>query len=139
MESRDFSATLSELDHIMSYLRSEMTKSGLVEKFAKQFEVALEEAVVNIINYAYAKPSGIIKLNTKFDSDSGSMEVIIRDKGKPFNPLLHECPNVPPKDLETQKIGGLGIHIIKKMVDSVRYEFVDGTNVLHLTKKINVS
>ena len=60
---------------------------------------------------------------------------LFKDTGIPFNPLEKEEVS-PPKDLSSQEIGGLGIHFIKKMVDSINYSYKDGSNTLILTKKI---
>lgn len=138
MEFTSFEAKISELDKILSYLKEQMKHCGVSEKAAMQFEVALEEAVVNVIHYAYTgQEVGSLDVKAYKDEASGCMEVVIRDHGVPFNPMCYDDSNVPPKDLQNQKIGGLGIHYIKKLVDEIDYDFVDSCNVLKLVKKVS--
>ena len=135
MDTKVYPAILSSLDGIMEYMRGVIYSSSICPKEGKKFEVALEEAVVNIIHYAYRTPSGIIEIGARLDDDRGHIVVKLMDRGVPFNPLEKEEIS-PPKDLATQEIGGLGIHFIKKMVDLIDYSYLDGTNILVLSKKI---
>ena len=135
MNTKVFPAILSSLDSIMEYMRSVIYASPICPKEGKKFEVALEEAVVNIIHYAYQTPSGIIEIGCSVDEAGDHIVVLLKDRGLPFNPLEKEEVS-PPKDLASQEIGGLGIHFIKKMVDMIDYERQDGANVLVLSKKI---
>lgn len=69
------------------------------------------------------------------DKNTGAIVVELKDMGIPFNPLKKEEVS-PPTDLHSQEIGGLGIHFIKKMVDTIEYFYQEGNNILRLTKKI---
>ena len=135
MDTKIFPAILSSLDQIMEYMRDVIYQSPICPKEGKKFEVALEEAVVNIIHYAYQTPSGLIEIACMLDESQNNIVVHLKDKGIPFNPLEKEEVS-PPKDLASQEIGGLGIHFIKKMVDLIDYSYEDGTNILILSKKI---
>lgn len=135
METKVFPAILSSLDQIMQYMRDVIYNSSICPREGKKFEVALEEAVVNIIHYAYQTPSGVIEIACSLDDSKENIVVYLKDRGIPFNPLEKEEVS-PPKDLDSQKIGGLGIHFIKKMVDLIDYKFENGENTLILIKKI---
>lgn len=119
----------------MNYMRTVIYNSSICPKEGKKFEVALEEAVVNIIHYAYQTPSGIIEIGCSLDDSGEHIVVELKDRGVPFNPLEKEEVS-PPQDLASQEIGGLGIHFIKKMVDLIDYRYQDGANILLLSKKI---
>ncbi|OPY68243.1 MAG: serine-protein kinase RsbW [Syntrophorhabdaceae bacterium PtaU1.Bin034] len=98
-------------------------------------ELALEEVLVNIINYAYQGKTGDIELSCKSDNKEWFI-MEIADTGSPFDVL-----SVPPPDLtadiDERKIGGLGIFFMKKLVDDVKYRREGERNVLELKMRLN--
>ncbi|MCQ2337086.1 MAG: ATP-binding protein [Paludibacteraceae bacterium] len=90
--------------------------------------LALEEAVVNIINYAYPDDGS---LRVEIANEGSNPMVTLCDSGKPFNPLEQNDTELS-NDLETRKIGGLGIMLMKQMTTSLRYERSLGENRLTL-------
>lgn len=102
-----------------------------------QINLAIEEAVVNIINYAYPKNvKGII--NVVAQANDNRLKFVISDKGRPFDPTARQeiNTNLP---IEDRQIGGLGIHLIRKIMDSINYERIDDENILTLRKYFNES
>lgn len=97
--------------------------------------LAIEEAVVNVMSYAY--PTG-----TKGDIDieaivrNQQLTFVISDSGKPFDPTTMEEIDTT-LSVEERDIGGLGIHLVRQIMDSINYERSDGKNVLTLTKKLD--
>ncbi len=136
MEKQIFPASISNLDRIMDYYRKILTVSGISHPHAKKFELALEEATVNIISYAYQTPEGMIEIEYKIKNDSQELIIILKDSGKPFNPCNDE-EFITPTTLSSQNIGGLGIHFMKNLVDKIEYSYSDKKNILTLTKNIN--
>jgi anti-sigma regulatory factor (Ser/Thr protein kinase) len=128
---KTFNAYLSEVSGIMDYI------VGLFPDFSEKttydIKLACEEILVNIASYAY--PDGGGQLVIKWENDTVNHKVRFKfvDSGIPFNPLLREDPDltVPMKD---KKIGGLGIMMVRKRMDSAEYEYIDGKNVLIVTK-----
>ena len=100
-----------------------------------QMNLAIEEAVVNIMNYAY--PQGTTgNINVEARLSDSSLVFVISDTGKPFDPTTQgEIDITLPA--EERPVGGLGIHLIRQLMDSVNYEYIDSHNILTLTKKIN--
>ena len=96
--------------------------------------LALEEAVVNVIDYAYpADTQGDIIIEAK--AKSKQLKFIISDKGKPFDPTTKsEIDTTLPA--EERSIGGLGIHLVRQIMDSINYERNNGMNILTLRKKL---
>ncbi len=136
MGSKIFPAHLSSLDEIMEYFRGVFSGVPFSDKEKKRFELALEEAVVNIIHYAYQTSDGKIEVSCKYDSAACTLVAKLKDSGRPFNPL--ELDKIKtPKSLEIQPVGGLGIHFMKELVDNIEYNYVEGVNTLTLYKKIN--
>lgn len=96
--------------------------------------LAVEEIVVNIVSYAY--PEGTDgELDIEVHADEEAMTLTFADKGIPFNPLAKEDPDTT-LGIEERPIGGLGIFLVKQMMDSVSYRYEEGRNVLIIKKKI---
>jgi len=100
-----------------------------------QINLAIEEAVVNVMNYAYPKGiKGDITIETK--ANDTQMIFIISDTGKPFDPTAKAEVDIT-LSAEDRAIGGLGIHLIRQIMDNINYERVDGHNILTLIKKLS--
>ncbi len=98
------------------------------EILKNQIDLAVEEIFVNIAHY-----SGTETAEIKASFDHGILEITFSDRGRPFNPLEKEDPDIT-LSAEKRKIGGLGIFLTKKFMDSVEYNFEDGKNILTLKK-----
>ena len=100
-----------------------------------QINLAIEEAVVNVMNYAYpAGTKGDITIEAK--ANKTEMFFIISDTGTPFDPTAKAEVDIT-LSAEDRSIGGLGIHLIRQIMDNINYERVDGHNILTLMKKLN--
>ena len=100
-----------------------------------QMNLALEEAVVNVMSYAYPEGTkGYVDISVQ--SDNGSLVFVISDSGKPFDPTTREEVDTS-LPAEQRQIGGLGIFLVRKMMDDIKYEYKDGHNILTLRKKLN--
>jgi anti-sigma regulatory factor (Ser/Thr protein kinase) len=100
-----------------------------------KIELSVEEAVENVVRYAYDGGIGWLEAGTSLDHDTLVLTIELRDAGTPFNPLEIPDPDITlPAD--EREIGGLGIYLCKKMMDSISYRYEDGNNVLTMTKKL---
>ena len=97
--------------------------------------LALEEAVVNVMEYAYpAGTVGDVEIDAMTEGET--IKFILMDSGTPFDPT--KKPEIDTTlSAEERSIGGLGIHLVRQIMDSVNYEYKDGKNVLTLKKIIN--
>lgn len=100
-----------------------------------KLRLSIEEAVENVVRYAYDGGIGWLEAGTSLDQNSLVLTIELRDAGVPFNPLEKEDPDVT-LSADERKIGGLGIFLCKKMMDSIDYRYEDGNNVLTMTKKV---
>lgn len=98
-----------------------------------KIRLSVEEIAENIVNYAYNNGNGFVEITTTLD-EAGMLIISFKDAGVPFNPLEKEDPDIT-LSLDERPVGGLGIFICKKMMDSVSYVFEDGCN--NFTMKIN--
>jgi sigma-B regulation protein RsbU (phosphoserine phosphatase) len=95
--------------------------------------LALEEAVVNVMSYAY--PSGTTgNVNIEAMANDKRLKFVISDWGTPFDPTAEKEVDTT-LSAEERPIGGLGIHLVRQIMDSINYERIDGKNVLTLRKK----
>ena len=122
-----------QLHSVLSFLEEELEKHGAGLKVVQQLDLALEEAFINVAKYAYeGKPVGSASVSLSFEDDE--VTICLKDTGMEFDPTAKEDPDTNAK-MEDRQIGGLGIYMIKKMVDSFEYERVNGYNVLTMKKK----
>lgn len=100
-----------------------------------QLRLAIEEAVQNIITYAYADAAAPW-LEVRAERQGGDLVITLKDGGRPFNPLKHEAPDLS-LPAEERPVGGLGIFLTRSMTDAVSYAYEDGCNILTLTKHLD--
>lgn len=99
-----------------------------------QMNLAIEEAVVNVMDYAYPKGvKGYVDIEVW--ADEQWLTFVITDSGKPFDPTTKGEVDIT-LSAEERDIGGLGIYLVRQMMDSIGYEYKDGHNVLTLKKKV---
>ena len=96
--------------------------------------LALEEAVVNVMSYAY-QPGTTGNVNIEAIANETRLKFIISDWGTPFDPTAEKEVDTT-LSAEERPIGGLGIHLVRQIMDSINYERIDGMNVLTLRKKL---
>lgn len=126
-EERVFPADVSLLPEITEFIRGFGEKSGLHLKKLKHLDVAVDEVVSNICNYAYVTPPGEILVQLK--SGEGRVSVSFIDEGVPFDPLEMDEPDIKA-GLFDRDTGGLGIFLVRRLMDEVHYKN-DGTkNIL---------
>ena len=125
---------LQEVPRLNAFVEEVCQEVGFDQIVTAQMKVAVEEAVVNVMKYAY--PAGQQRdVTIEAASNDARLKFTIIDCGKPFDPTVQSAADttLPAKE---RKIGGLGIHIIRQNMDSINYERIDQLNVLTLRKKI---
>lgn len=136
LERVSWPARLESLPLVQEYVENLAQRSGINGKRLIQLSVALEEVVVNIINHAYGQ-KGRGDILVGFDDQAEAVVVSLSDTGLAFNPLEAAEPDVEMALLD-RPIGGLGIMMVKKLMDEVRYERRNNENILYLTLNKNV-
>ena len=109
-------------------------EAGLDMATTMKLNLAIEEAVVNVMNYAYPQDTvGDIYIESQADDEQ--LEFDISDSGSPFDPTVRQEVDTT-LSAEERPIGGLGIHLVRQIMDSINYERVGGNNILRLVKKL---
>jgi len=136
MVSLNIKASTDNTGAAMDFIDKELLKYDLAAWLRPEILIAAEEIFVNIATYAY-KPAeeGYVKLTVSVENKA---KVIIQfeDSGLPFNPLEVKTPDLDAPITE-RKIGGLGIHYVRNLMDEVRYLYADGMNSLTISKKLS--
>lgn len=125
---------VQEVPKLAAFVDEVCEAAGMDMSTTMQMNLAIEEAVVNVMEYAYpAGTKGEVRIEaTTHDT---YVEFIITDDGKPFNPI--EKGDVDTTlSAEERSIGGLGIMLVKHYMDDTIYKYVDGQNVLTLRKNL---
>ena len=123
------------LEEVLGFVEDTLERSECSLKDLTAICVAMEEVFVNVANYAYGEGSGEVTLEIGFNTSTRVVTFRVTDQGVPFDPLQKPDPDIT-LSLEERQIGGLGIFIVKKTMDSVSYAYEDGKNILTMIKKI---
>jgi len=127
-------ADLQNLERLVQFVSSFARKQGFDPKRLQEIELGTEEALVNIFKYAYpGDPTGAVEVNCEYEKQTG-LVITLTDSGIPFD--IESLP--PPKlsaDITDRPIGGLGVYLIHKMMDDIRYRRDGNKNILTLFVK----
>ena len=126
---------MDEMDKIADFVEQIGEELHLSIALVTSINLALEEAIANVIMYAYPKDEDNKPILLTAEYKNGELDFILSDKGTPFDPT-----KVPEADVtlpvEDRPIGGLGIFLIRKIMGEVTYQRIDGENKLKMTKKL---
>lgn len=124
---------LPEIARLASLVESFGQQQGLPAPAVLDLNLSLEEVLTNVISYAY-DGAGERSIEVRLRVDGGEVSAEIEDEGRAFNPL-----DVAPPDtsagLDERKVGGLGIHLVRSVMDSLEYRRERGRNILTMKKR----
>lgn len=125
---------IQQIPQLAGFMEDVARDAGLETSMALSLNLALEEAVTNVILYAYPKGTdGLVDIEAIIRDNR--LDFVLTDSGKAFDPTA-----APEADItlgvEERAIGGLGIHLVRKIMDNVRYERIDGKNIFTMTKNL---
>ena len=135
MTNKTFPAKTDALSDVLGFVDEMLQNFDCPMKIQMAVCVAIEEVFVNVAHYAYGGGEGDMTLGIGFDEESRMITFRMTDKGVPFDPLKKPDPDIT-LSAEDREIGGLGIFITKKTMDSVTYAYENGENILTMVKKI---
>lgn len=129
--------SLSELDTLCQILQQFGEALGLSNKALFQICLAMEEVFSNIISYGYTDDA-VHWIKIAILHEQGILIIRLEDDGIPFNPLWAQEPDCECP-VEERKVGNLGIHLCKKVMDDMIYERCGNKNILTLKKDIKIT
>lgn len=124
---------LPELERVRSEVEAFLERCDVAGREAYHIQLAVDELVTNVILHAFETQGGR-PIDLVLMSEPGFVDMTLEDEGQPFDPLAVPEPDmdIPP---EKRRIGGLGIHFVRKTMDHLDYERKNGKNILHIRKK----
>ena len=112
-----------------------LEKYNCPPKVQMQLDVAVEEIFINVASYAYPQGTSTVNVTCHFSGSPATLEITFADKGVPYDPMKKKDPDVT-LSAEERGIGGLGIFMVKKTMDDMRYRYENGQNILTIVKKL---
>ena len=135
MKELTLPATLENIPAVTAFIDEQLEALDCSMKAQMQIDIAIDELFGNIAHYAYAPGTGTATVQADVSEKTKTLTVTFIDSGIPYNPLAKPDPDVT-LSAENRQIGGLGIYMVKKSMDEVRYRRENGENILTILKKL---
>ena len=131
-------ATVDDIPAVTEFVEGELTKIGCPMKTVIQFSIAIDEIYSNIVKYGYRKAPGPVTVQVIEKDEPHRVFLRFMDEGVPYNPLTSADPDVT-LSAEERDIGGLGIFMVKKSMDDMKYKYENDKNILTIMKTLDAS
>ena len=133
MKEMTVAARLENIEVVTAFIDAFLEDADCPVKTQMQIDVAVDEVMSNIAHYAY--PDGEGTVTVSIEEKENTVQIFFRDSGIRYDPLTAKAPDLS-LSAEDRPIGGLGIHMVKKMMDAVSYRYENGQNMLTLQKML---
>lgn len=133
MKSLTVPAVTAHLPQVMDFIHQQLADTACPPDTILHIDLAVEEMFVNIASYAYGQETGLVRIDYEQSAAPAYIEITITDQGLPFDPLSKSDADTT-LPAEKRNIGGLGIFLTKKVMDSVDYERRNNENIVRLRK-----
>ena len=128
-------ATIENMNTVTAFVDDFLDQIACPMKSKIQINIVIDEIFGNICHYAYKDSVGAVTVRVESGNTPKAVFLIFTDNGIPYNPLETEDPDITLSS-EERKIGGLGIYLVKKNMDEMKYEYVDQQNRLWMEKRL---
>lgn len=135
MESITVPAYDNDPDPVIEFVEGQLGERDCPPKALYQIQVAIEEILVNIVSYAGLSDADGVEVRCEVIDDPLRVVMQFLDGGVPFDPLAKEDPDISAEAI-VEREGGLGIFMVKQMMDDVTYTYEDGKNTLTILKRL---
>ena len=135
MKELTVEARLEQIPQVTAWIDAELEALECPMRAQLQIDVAIDEIFSNIARYAYGEGMGDATVRFDFDPAARVAAITFEDSGTPYDPLAKEDPDIS-LGAQERSAGGLGIFLVKKTMDGMRYRYENGKNILTLQKKI---
>ena len=135
MEIITVPAEAAALETVNAFIQEKLESINCPKRAKMQMMLAVEEIFVNISSYAYHPEVGLAEVGVDVNGDPSTVTIRFLDQGRPFNPLEKPDADITLSAQE-REIGGLGILLVKKIMDQVDYAYENGKNILIIKKEI---
>ena len=135
MKEMNIEATIDNIPTVTAWVDEQLEALDCPMKAQMQIDIAIDELFSNIARYAYNPETGPATVRVEVTENPLAVVITFIDKGIPYDPLKKEDPNTN-LPIEERDEGGLGIYMVKKTMDDIAYEYVDGQNILRIKKNL---
>ncbi len=135
MKELTVGASFDQIEVVTDFVNETLRALGCSVRARLQLDVAIDEIMSNIVRYAYSPGTGSVTVRLEALENPTAVRLSFIDRGVPYDPFTAKQPDVSAP-AEERAVGGLGIYLVRKTMDEVRYEYLDGQNILHITKRI---
>lgn len=135
MKELTIAATVENIQTVTDFVNEQLEAIGCPMKAQTQIDIAIDELFGNIVHYAYHPEIGAATVRVEVEEEPLAVRISLIDNGISYDPLARDDPDVT-LSAEEREIGGLGIYMVKKIMDNISYEYKDGQNILRILKKI---
>ncbi len=135
MKELTVDAKTENLDRVTDFINEELEARNCPLRTLHVIDIAVDELFGNIANYAYFPETGPVTVRVEVKNEPLCAVITFLDRGVPFDPLKKQDPDIT-LSAEERGIGGLGIYMVKKSMDGMRYEYNDGQNILTIEKNL---
>ena len=135
MQELNLEASVTNIPAVTDFVNAILEELDCPIKARLQIDVAIDELFSNIAQYAYAPGTGTATVRVETEQDPRAVILTFIDRGVPYDPLAAEDPDITAP-AEERSIGGLGVFLVKKTMDDVRYEYREGQNILRIMKRM---
>ena len=135
MKELTVEAIVEQIETVTEFVNAELEKLDCPMKARIQLDIAIDEIVSNIAYYAYGERTGTVTVRIEALQEENGVQLMFLDSGVPYDPLTRQDPDISA-EIEERKEGGLGIFLVRKTMDDMKYEYKDGQNCLTIRKSL---
>lgn len=135
MKELTIDATVENIDTVIAFVNEQLEAFGCSTHALHQIDIATDELFANIARYAYNPHVGPATVRVELNENPRKAVITFIDRGVPYDPLKKEDPDITLSS-EARPIGGLGIYMVKKSMDGIKYEYKSGQNILVIEKNL---
>lgn len=135
MKELTLDATIENIETVTDFVTAELESIHCPRKAQVQISIAIDELFSNIARYAYNPETGPAVVQVEVAQNPLAVIITFMDHGVPYDPLANLNPDTS-LSAEDRDVGGLGIYLVKNIMDDVTYEYKDGRNVLKIKKNL---
>lgn len=128
-------AAPEQIDAVMDFVNQQLDALSCPEEARVDLDVAVDELLSNIIRYAYGPGTGTVTVRVETREEPMTVILTFVDRGVPFDPLAEERPDTTSLPTRERPMGGLGLYLVRSLVDEIAYARRDGRNELTIRKK----
>lgn len=129
-------ATPEQIEQVVDFVNEQLDTLGCSDEVRIDVDVAVDELLGNIVQYAYGPEAGTVTVCVDAGDDPLAAVITFVDRGAPFDPLTKEVQDTTSLPARERPVGGLGLFLVRGLMDEITYSYQDGQNVLTVRKAL---